>query len=77
LFITHTQVDVSADSTEALPLIIMERSHDPFLTPGTVQFVKGHDVRQRVITMYGSAMQSDTVLLVVEVTPLTDITVET
>jgi hypothetical protein len=40
---------VSAVSAEALPLIIMERSHDLFVTPGTVQFVKEHDVRQRAI----------------------------
>ena len=40
---------MSAVSAEALPLIIMEWSHDLFLTPGTVQFVREHDSRQRAI----------------------------
>jgi len=48
-FVPSKYVDVSALSAEALPLIIMERSHDLFLTPGTVHFVKGHDLSQRAI----------------------------
>jgi len=36
-------------SAEAFPLIIMERSHGLFLTPGTVQIVKEHDLRQGAI----------------------------
>jgi hypothetical protein len=44
-----SQIDVSAVSAEALPLMIMERSHGLFLTPATVQFVKEHDLIRGVI----------------------------
>jgi hypothetical protein len=50
---------VSTASAEALPLIIMERSHDLFLTPGKVQFVKEHEVRQRTIKNVKEVQQTD------------------